>query len=183
MGAREDIEAQADAESREIIQKAIDDRKLKRFQATVLFEGYDNEELRANGLPPLDVRIRECIKTHPIASFRIDSVTVVELPLSEPTSILEKRHADREMGYELATLPGMDWWKKYDPERTESNWGRCCTTCDQAVPAGRREFHDHSSPSLVELRQQWARFCYDNKAGDMPTFNEWMHERERRKKS
>lgn len=52
--------------------------ELKSFQATILFEGYDNEQLRASGLPPLDQRIRECIETHPVASFKIDSVQVEE---------------------------------------------------------------------------------------------------------
>lgn len=54
---------------------------LKYFKATVLFQGYDNEELRVSGLPPLDQRIRECIETHPVASFRIDSVQVEEVEI------------------------------------------------------------------------------------------------------
>ena len=52
---------------------------LKHFKAIVLFQGYDNEEFRATGLLPLNERIRECIETHPIASFRIDSVRVEEV--------------------------------------------------------------------------------------------------------
>lgn len=57
-----------------------DDRRLKHFRAVIEFQGYDNEQLRAAGLPPLDERIRECIETHPVASFRIDTVIVEELP-------------------------------------------------------------------------------------------------------
>ncbi len=61
-----------------------DDRRLKHFRAIIEFKGYDNEQLRAAGLPPLDERIRECLETHPVASFRIDTVVVEELPNEEP---------------------------------------------------------------------------------------------------
>lgn len=52
--------------------------KPTNYRATVEFKGFDNDELRKSGLPPLGERIRECIETHPVASFRIDSVTVEE---------------------------------------------------------------------------------------------------------
>lgn len=42
---------------------------------------------------------------------------------------------------DLKTLPGMEWWRKHDPERKDSNWGRTCI-CGGAVPAGGRYYHE-----------------------------------------
>lgn len=75
--------------------------ELKRFRATVYFEGYDNAALRASGLPSLPERIRECLETHPTASFRIDSVEVDAMPLSTPTTTLE-REAKTEVMHSMA---------------------------------------------------------------------------------
>ena len=46
----------------------------KHWKATIEFRGHEPEHL-----PPLDVRIRESIERCPIAGFRIDNVTVVEV--------------------------------------------------------------------------------------------------------
>lgn len=74
-----------------------------------------------------------------------ERVTMLEGSRTTVTGATSSQHKDREMGYELAMLPGMDWWNKYDPDHKDSNWGRCCSVCDQAVPAGRKEFHDHKT--------------------------------------
>ena len=42
---------------------------------------------------------------------------------------------------DLLTLDGMAWWEKHDPNRVDTNWGRTCLTCKQAVPAGGRPRH------------------------------------------
>jgi hypothetical protein len=34
-------------------------------------------------------------------------------------------------------------------------------------------------PSLNELRQEWARYCYENETNDMPFFEEWLEWRGR----
>lgn len=87
---------------------------LKRFRAVLEFQGYDNEELRASGLPPLDKRIRECIETHPIASFKLDSVAVHTYP------------------------PKLSW---DDLPKDENNYGRVCGLCGGAVPSGHKMNH------------------------------------------
>lgn len=60
----------------------------KKFRATIEFEAY-TRAIEDGNLPSLDKRLRQCIETHPTASFPIGTVEVIELTAEgrQPVSV------------------------------------------------------------------------------------------------